>query len=137
MDMPRVGVSCIIVNAEGRVLFGKRKKGNGIGNWAPPGGHLEFDEEPSDASAREALEETGIKVRGLKFVGMTNDIFTENRQHYITLHYACRIRSAHAKVMEPEKCERWEWFEWDKCPGSVFLPIRNLKKQGFKPLEVK
>jgi len=35
--------------------------------------------------------------------------------------------------MEPEKCEKWEWFEWEKLPKNLFLPFKNLKKQGFHP----
>jgi 8-oxo-dGTP pyrophosphatase MutT (NUDIX family) len=30
--------------------------------WMPPGGHIEANEDPSEAIVREALEETGIKV---------------------------------------------------------------------------
>ena len=36
--------------------------------------------------------------------------------------------------MEPEKCEKWEWFEWNNLPEPLFLPIQNLLKQKFNPL---
>jgi 8-oxo-dGTP diphosphatase len=37
--------------------------------------------------------------------------------------------------MEPEKCEGWEWFEWDQLPRPLFLPIENLLKQSFDPFK--
>jgi len=37
--------------------------------------------------------------------------------------------------MEPEKCEKWEWFKWDKLPQPLFLPVKNAIKQGFNPFK--
>jgi 8-oxo-dGTP pyrophosphatase MutT (NUDIX family) len=34
-----------------------------LGKWLPPGGHIEVNELPDDAAAREVLEETGIRAR--------------------------------------------------------------------------
>lgn len=34
-----------------------------LGRWLQPGGHVEADERPEDASVRETREETGIPVR--------------------------------------------------------------------------
>jgi 8-oxo-dGTP diphosphatase len=28
--------------------------------------------------------------------------------------------------MEPEKCEKWEWFEINKLPQPLFLPYDTL-----------
>jgi 8-oxo-dGTP diphosphatase len=35
--------------------------------------------------------------------------------------------------MEPNKCENWEWFNWENFPSPLFVPIENLKKQDFHP----
>jgi 8-oxo-dGTP diphosphatase len=37
------------------------------------------------------------------------------------------------QVLEPDKCEAWGWFAWDDLPQPLFLPIRNLLRQGFRP----
>ncbi len=42
-------------------------------------------------------------------------------------------KSGELEVKEPEKCEGWEWIEWDKLPKPLFLPIENLIKEGFNP----
>ena len=43
---PRVGIGVIALNNQGKILLGKRKNAHGDGDWAPPGGHLEFGESP-------------------------------------------------------------------------------------------
>jgi 8-oxo-dGTP diphosphatase len=39
------------------------------------------------------------------------------------------------KTIEPHKFERWEWFEWDKLPKPLFVPIQNLIKENYNPLK--
>jgi 8-oxo-dGTP diphosphatase len=56
-----------------------------------PGGHLEYGEEIFACAEREALEETGLKVRGTKLVAVTNDVFEEQGKHYITLFVRCEM----------------------------------------------
>jgi 8-oxo-dGTP diphosphatase len=133
MEYPKVGV-CSIIIRNNRVLFGKRKGDHGGGTWAPPGGKVEFNEDPKDTAVREALEETGLEVNSPRFVAMTNDIFRETKRHYITLYFICQYVSGEPKVMEPEKCERWEWFDWDNLPSPLFITIQNLLKQNFNPI---
>src|SRR5579864_1389729 len=53
---PLVGVG-VLVWRDGSVLLGLRRGAHGAGTWSPPGGHLEFGEEPVDCLQREALEE--------------------------------------------------------------------------------
>lgn len=135
MDYTRVGVAALIVKGN-KVLFGKRKGNHGGGTWAPPGGHVEFNEDPKDTAIREVFEETGLKVTDPQFVTITNDIFKETHKHYITLYFLFKYESGEPKILEPEKCERWEWFEWDKLPEPLFITIKNLKKQKFNPIVI-
>ena len=37
--------------------------------WSLPGGHIEAGERPEDAAVREAMEETGYKIRIKRFLG--------------------------------------------------------------------
>lgn len=112
VNHPRVGVSAIIRDANGKFLLGKRKGKHGagmylfshstssrfsfltvnceIGTWQFPGGHLEMGESLLDCAERETLEETGLKVKGMKIVAVTNDIFESEGKHYITIFVQCR-----------------------------------------------
>jgi 8-oxo-dGTP diphosphatase len=32
------------------------------------------------------------------------------------------------KLMEPDKCEKWEWYDYNDLPIDLFLPFKNLIK---------
>jgi len=132
IDRPKVGVGVIVLR-DGKVLLGKRKNAHGEGSWCFPGGHLELNEEVEECARREVMEEAGITVKNLKKGPYTNDIFMDEKKHYITLIIVCDYDSGEVRVMEPEKCEKWEWFNWSQLPKPLFIPVENLLKQGFKP----
>jgi 8-oxo-dGTP diphosphatase len=46
----------------------------------------------------------------------------------VTLFVIAEYDSGEATAKEPEKCEEWRWFAWERLPEPLFLPIRNLKK---------
>lgn len=108
---------------------------------------------------------------GREVVAVTNDIFlvddkpnaampaetqaaaaqVQVHKHYVTIFVRCEMRDPKAvpRVLEPEKCETWEWVDWrdvrrwaafadPECrasanPGEeireLFLPLVNLWKQ--------
>ena len=129
---PRVGVG-VIVKRNRQVLMGRRAGSHGPGTWNFPGGHLEFNESIFDCARREVAEETGIRIKNLSCGPYTNDIFINENKHYITCFVITDYASGRVKIMEPEKCLAWRWFDWDKLPQPLFLPIRNLIKTGFNP----
>lgn len=78
---PRVGLGVAIIR-NGKILFGKRKNSHGEGSWCFPGGHLEFGESWEECARRETLEETGLKIRNIRFATATNDLFKKEDKHY-------------------------------------------------------
>lgn len=98
---PRVGVAAIIANAQGQIVSGKRQGSHGAGTWQLPGGHLEYGESFFACAEREVLEETGLRVRGVKVAAVTNDIFADQGKHYITIFVKCEMEDATA---QPEVC---------------------------------
>jgi len=134
-QLPKVGIGVIIVK-DNKVLLGKRKNAHGADSWSFPGGHLEFNETWEECAIRETYEETGIKIKNLKFATATNDIFPIEGKHYITIFMRCDYLSGLLENKEPEKCESWEWFNWDNLPEPLFQPIVNLLKQSYDPFLV-
>ncbi|OGF29795.1 DNA mismatch repair protein MutT [Candidatus Falkowbacteria bacterium RIFOXYD2_FULL_35_9] len=134
-ERPKVGVGVCIIK-DNKVLLGKRKSAHGQRAWCFPGGHLEYGESWKDCAIRETLEEAGINIKNIQFSAVTNDIYTDEEKHYITIIMQADYDSGEVKIMEPDKCEIWQWFEWDedKLPQPLFLPQQNLLKQQFNPL---
>lgn len=119
---PRVGVGVLVLNNQNKILLGKRKNAHGEGEWAPPGGHLEFGETPIECALRELEEETGLKLLKPKELIFTNDIFHDDNKHYITI-FVQGIAHGNLKLLEPHKCEQWKWFLWKNLPSPLFLPF--------------
>ena len=130
-ERPKVGIGVIVVK-NGKVLLGKRKNAHGEGDWCFPGGHLEYGESWEDCARRETIEETGVKIKNIRFVTATNDIFHKENKHYITIYMLSDYDSGKVSIMEPEKCEQWDWFTWDKLPKPLFIPMQNLLKTDFE-----
>lgn len=134
MGRPKVGIGIIVIKGN-KVLLGRRKGSHGSGSWSFPGGHLEFNESLEDCAKREVFEETGIKIKNIRQATFTNDIFREEGKHYITLFLVAEYDSGEVRIMEPDRCEKWDWFKWSNLPQPLFLPIQNLLKQGFNPFD--
>lgn len=140
MERPGVGLSIILMK-DNKVLLGKRKGSHGEGTWAFPGGHIELFEEIFGCAERELKEETGLII--LKDYNLidyyasaaTNDFFNTENKHYITLFVRANYKSGKIEQMEPDKCEKWDWFEWNNLPRPLFTPVINLIKQGYNPFK--
>lgn len=133
-ERPKIGVG-VVVRKDNLVLLGKRKNSHGSGEWAFPGGHLELGETPEECAKRELLEETNLTAVSVEAGAWTNDVMEETK-HYVTLFMVVDDFAGDLQVMEPQKCEGWEWFEWDKLPEPLFVPIQSLvKKVGLYSLQ--
>jgi len=126
----RVGVAAVIVR-EGAVLLGERIGSHGSHTWATPGGHLELGESVEECAERETYEETGLVVSDFKKLCFTNDIFDKENKHYVTLFVVANSLSGEPKITEPDKCTQWKWFKPDELPEPLFLPLKNLLKDGI------
>ena len=101
-NRPSVGVAVIVVK-NGKVLLGKRKGSHGSGSWAFPGGHLEMNESIEECARREVFEETGISIHNIRYATFTNDIFKEEKKHYVTLFVVAEYNSGDLQVNEPQE----------------------------------
>lgn len=128
---PLIGVAVIVIKDQ-RVLLGKRKNAHGADTWAFPGGHLELNESIEDCAVREVWEETGLGITNLRPGPFTNDIFTAEGKHYVTLFVIADYASGTPTIKEPRKCAGWEWSQWPPILKPQFLPLQNLLKQNFR-----
>ncbi|MFA5174217.1 MAG: NUDIX domain-containing protein [Candidatus Pacearchaeota archaeon] len=138
MKRPEIGVSIILMK-ENKVLMGKRKNSHGNGTWSFPGGHLKMFENLRYCALRELEEETGFRQNRHHYLMdfspcvLTEDFFEEEKKHYLTHYFRAKHINGAPRVMEPNKCDQWKWYEWNKMPSNLFLPIKNLKSKGYDP----
>ena len=130
---PQLGVGVIICR-NGKVLFGKRLAKHGNNTWSPPGGSLEFGETIFECAQREAMEETGLRLKNMRAGPFTEDFHSNEGVHLVTFQVIAEA-DGEPKAMEPDKFAKWEWVDWNNLPQPLFLPTANLKKQNFNPFE--
>ncbi len=127
----KVGVSAL-VKKNNKTLLIKRKGSHGNGTWAPPGGHLDFEEDILKCAKRETKEEVGVEIKNLKVIGFTEDLFKKEKKHYITIWVESDWKSGEAKVCNREMSEIG-WFSWKNLPQPLFLCLKNFVKGKYLP----
>ncbi len=115
---PKVGLGVMIFK-DRKILFGKRKNAHGEGEYAWPGGHLEHMEGFEECAKRETLEETGMEIDNIKFLRLLN--FKDYApKHYVDILLTADWKSGEPQVLEPHKCEGWDWYDIDNLPEPLF-----------------
>ena len=127
---PRIGIGVFVIK-DGKFLMGQRKNSHGDGTWSVPGGHLDFGESIEHGAAREMFEETGIRIKNLKIVGICNDLFKKEDKHYVTIWVISEWKSGKEKIKEPDKFIKQGWFNFRNLPKPLFLPWKQLFKSDF------
>lgn len=120
----RVGVAVIIMR-QNTILLGERKGAHGANTWATPGGHLEFGESVEQCAIREVCEETGLNVSKITKLDFTNDIFSAENKHYITLYVKADYEGGEPALKEPNKCIQWRWCDINNLPSPLFTSLKN------------
>jgi 8-oxo-dGTP diphosphatase len=123
----------VIVTHARKVLFGRRMTASGGYQWQLPGGWIEMGESPHQAARREVVEETGLLLRDLSFVGTTSNVFSAYK-HSISLYFEAEcVNEDSLIVAERQKCSDWEWKCWAEVSENLFLPLRLLKQTEYRP----
>jgi ADP-ribose pyrophosphatase YjhB (NUDIX family) len=63
----QVGTSAFVLNERGQLLLQRREDN---GHWAMPGGRLDPGEDLQTCAIREVFEETGLRVRIVRLIGV-------------------------------------------------------------------
>ena len=113
-ETPKIMVDVVVPSEEGRILLIRRGSEPYEGHWALPGGFVEVGETLDTAAAREAEEETGLKVEIVRLVGVYSDPDRDPRGHNVSVAYLARAQdgepsaasdAAEASFMDPSTVE--------------------------------
>ncbi len=90
----RLGCSAAIFNEQGKVLLTRRLDN---GQWCLPGGGMDAGESVQEAILREVFEETGLRVRLTRLVGVYSDpnqlvMYADgNKVQIVAVHFLAEI----------------------------------------------
>ncbi|HOP57129.1 MAG TPA: NUDIX domain-containing protein [Bacillota bacterium] len=108
--------SVVIVNEKNEVLLEKRSDNH---LWGLPGGLMELEESIEECAIREVYEETFLKIRLTRFLGIFNNPMMRWREHdearVIAFAFAAKIVGGSLRVNDHESLEM-QYFSKDKLP---------------------
>lgn len=131
-----IGVGVMLLRGD-KVLLGRRHEDaekadsdlHGEGTWTMPGGKLDFGETFEHCAFREVYEETGIKIKSIKIISVSNDKVPD--AHFVTIGFLCDDFEGEPIVKEPNEITEWRWFALDELPAPLFFPSEHML-QNYK-----
>lgn len=121
-------VTAIVIRDESFLLI-KKINSHGSGIWSFPGGKIDFGENWFNTTQREVLEETGLLTEKFKFQGLTNDVFIDDKKHFVNLIISCKTSDDKTLQIIKSKCEKMMWItieEFKNFKEPLFLSLKNV-----------
>ena len=121
--LPRLTVDLIIQvkgNANQIVLIKRRNPPPG---WALPGGFVDYGETVEEAAAREALEETSLKVNLSRQFHVYSDPRRDSRGHTVSVVF---IASAEGDPLGADDAAEARVFELNALPAEIAFDHRQI-----------
>jgi 8-oxo-dGTP diphosphatase len=88
---PALTVDCVVFDESGRLLLIRRKNPPFQGQYALPGGFVDYGETTGQGATRELAEETGLAAATLSLVGVYSDPARDPRGHTVTIAYLVTV----------------------------------------------
>lgn len=127
---PEPTVGAFIFNKAGEILLLKSHKWPG--KYVVPGGHVELGERIEEAVIREAKEETGLDIYGLKFVNFQEFIYDPSfwkKRHFIFFDYACK-----ADCLQVELNDEAQEYVWIGAEAALHLPLDSYMRTSIQKI---
>lgn len=122
-------VAVIARDDENKILLIKRKIEPHKGEWALPSGFMELEESPIEAALRELTEETGLKGKLKKLIGVYPNN-SEIHGYLVTIIYEIEILGG--KLRAGDDAEEAEFFAVNQLPPLAFQSHREALGKVLK-----
>ncbi len=120
-----------LVYKNSRVLLVKRKTGNREGgNWALPGGFISWNETAPQAALREVWEETGVKGKIIKLLGVYSDPQRDGMQNVAAVFLIRPLKEKDR--IDKQEVEEKQWFDKDSLPQNIAFDHKQILKEFFE-----
>ena len=115
---------------DGKVLLGERRGSHGAGEFAFPGGLLEYGESFEEGARRETREETGLEITNVRHL-LTANVLAYPPRHHVLVGVVADAAAGDARTCEPDRNAGWLWYTPDELPAPLFYPTA-LMLDGWK-----
>ena len=128
-ENPTPVVAVIVRDNEGKILLIKRKIEPRKGEWALPSGFMEIEETPIEAALRELDEETGLKGKSKRLIG----VYPNNSEIHgflVAIIYEAEIVGG--ELCAGDDAEEAEFFAVSQLPVLAFQSHREALGEVLK-----
>ena len=120
-----IGSFAVIFDEKGRVLLSHRRD---LDVWNLPGGGLERGELPPEAAVRETLEETGLKIKIKRLVG----VYGKPHRNELVFVFAAKVIGGKIKLT-PE-ADKTRYFKLSRIPeNTIPKHVERIHDAAEKP----
>ncbi len=130
---PSLAVDAVIlVNKKRELVLIRRKNPPFKNSYALPGGFVDVGETVEDACIREAFEETNIKVKIIKQIGVFSDPKRDPRGHIVSVAFLCLPKTKNELAKAKDDAASLEILALSKIPSLklAFDHMQIIKASG-------
>lgn len=131
-ENPLPSSAALVRNKRGEILLVKRGVEPGKGKWALPSGFIEIDETAEEACLRELEEETRLRGKIVKLIG----VYSQESLIYKNVLIIGYEVETHGSITPGSDSLRAEFFPLDRLPEIVFSSHREIIRDGLKEKKI-
>jgi len=127
--VPRLSVDAVLIEDK-KILLVQRFHEPFKGYWSLPGGFVDLGERISAAAERELREETGIRAKASKLIGVYDDPKRDPRGHVISISFIMKRISG--KIMVSPESLAVKYFDIKNLPQNMSHDHRKIIKDALR-----
>ncbi len=128
--VPMVATDSVVINGKKEILLVKRNHAPYKGRWCLPGGFVEKGETIEKAAMRECFEESGIRTKVVRLIGVYSDPRRDPRGHVVGIPFLLKPLSG--KTRPSSETSEARFFPVNKIPKRLAADHNKIIKDALK-----